>query len=1243
MTGGETVLINDWRNQFPSHSIGDLQFGPDGYLYASGGDGASFNNVDYGQFQNNPFGDPTNEGGAVRSQDMLSSGDPTNLNGTVIRVNPDTGAGAPGNPYANSSDANERRIIATGLRNPYRFSFRPGTSEIWIAETGWNTYEEINRITDSSDTSAENFGWPAYEGPNRQAAYDAANLPLIEGLYAQGTGAVTMPWFAYSHSEKVVAGTTEPIGGSSPTGVAFYNASAYPQGYSGAMFFQDYARKHIYVMYRGIDGLPDPSTRQIFRALTGSPVDLTVGPDGNVYYADLSGGRIGRLVLTSGTQTSNKLAGTVIGTSGSYNNLGNTRDKAFDGDLTNYFDAPTADGAWAGLDLTTPRWVRRISYAPRIGYASRMIGGKFQGSNDANFASGLVDLYTVTAAPAEGLLTTVNVNSNGSSFRYVRYLAPAGASGNIAEMEFYAGEGVNAVYYNNIDFTGTTATRIDPTIDFNWGSGSPDATLAADTWSVRYTGKIQAMETGTYTFRTTGDDGTKLWINGVLLIDKLVDQASTSWSNTITLAAGQLYDIRLDHYDNTGDAAIKLEWQRPGRSFEVVPATQLFNAPPSQAPVPAISTPSASLKWRVGDTITFSGSATDVEDGTLPASALSWSLVMIHGNDIDPTNTHEHLIQTFTGVASGSFVAPEHEYPSWLELRLTAKDSAGNTTTLTRRIDPQTVQIIVASNPGGAGLTFNDTAGVGPITKTWMVGASATISAPAQFVANGVTYVFSGWSDGGSLSHDIIAPATNVTYTANYAAPTPPTAPSSLTATAATSSTINLAWADNATNETSFKIERRIGTNAWSEIGTTGANVTTFADTGLAAGTTYEYRVRAASGSGDSAYSNLASATTIAIVTAPATPSDLASSSITTSSVQLAWTDNANNEGGYRVERRLTGGTFATIATLAANTTTYGDIGLAAGTGYEYRVRAFNTAGDSSASNVVTITTLSANGAPRAPGSLAAAVQAGPQVALTWTDTSTNETNFVVQRRYAGWIWGDIATVAANATGFVDTTAIGNVTYEYRVYATSGTVVSDFSNAVIVDTSQTGPVPPATPANLTAAASIGTTVNLAWQDVASDETAYKVERRLPGGTWAQIAALGANATSYADTTVTAGNTYEYRVRAANTVDSGYSSSASVTTPGGASGIPEAPSGLTAIVTTRPNTQLTWKDNSTTETAFVVQRRYSGWIWGDVATVGANVTNFLDTTGINNVTYEYRVVAISGGGTSPFSNTVLVST
>ena len=81
----------------------------------------------------------------------------------MIRIDPATGAAAPGNPFATSPDLRKRRVIAFGMRNPFRVAFRPGTSELWVGTVGWNVWEAINRI-DVADADAENLGWPCFEG-----------------------------------------------------------------------------------------------------------------------------------------------------------------------------------------------------------------------------------------------------------------------------------------------------------------------------------------------------------------------------------------------------------------------------------------------------------------------------------------------------------------------------------------------------------------------------------------------------------------------------------------------------------------------------------------------------------------------------------------------------------------------------------------------------------------------------------------------------------------------------------------------------------------------------------------------------------------------------------------------------------------------------------------------------------------------------------------------------------------------
>ncbi|GAB3311224.1 PQQ-dependent sugar dehydrogenase [Geodermatophilus aquaeductus] len=321
LTGTATTkqdLVHDWCQQYPSHSIGDLVFGRDGALYASGGDGASFDFADYGQDGNpvNPCGDPpggvggamtppTAQGGALRSQDLLTTGDPVTLDGTVIRVSPDTGAALPDNPNAASADANARRIVAFGLRNPFRLTQRPGTDEIWIGDVGWGSWEELDRLV-TPTARPTNFGWPCYEGDGRQGAYDGLDLTVCEDLYAQGAGAVTAPYFPYRHGQPLNANDNCRVtAGSSSSGLSFsfYAGGPYPAEYDGALFFSDYSRNCIWVMTRGTDGLPDRLKARPFVTDAAGPVDLEISPQGELFYADLNGGTVRRVVYGGTTPT----------------------------------------------------------------------------------------------------------------------------------------------------------------------------------------------------------------------------------------------------------------------------------------------------------------------------------------------------------------------------------------------------------------------------------------------------------------------------------------------------------------------------------------------------------------------------------------------------------------------------------------------------------------------------------------------------------------------------------------------------------------------------------------------------------------------------------------------------------------------------------------------------------------------------------------------------------------------------
>jgi glucose/arabinose dehydrogenase len=224
----------------------------------------------------------------LRAQDLRTSADPVGLDGSIIRVNPDTGAAMPDNPQAGNPDPNVQRIVAYGMRNPFRFTVRPATNELWVGDVGWSTYEEINRVPSAPGAPVENFGWPCYEGPGHTPEFDAANLDICENLYTEPSAA-TAPFFSYSHSEHVVPGDPCPTGSSSITGPVFYEGGAYPARYQGALFLADYSRGCIWAMLPGANGLPDPATRETIKANTPHPVDLKLGPGGDLFYVDVGG------------------------------------------------------------------------------------------------------------------------------------------------------------------------------------------------------------------------------------------------------------------------------------------------------------------------------------------------------------------------------------------------------------------------------------------------------------------------------------------------------------------------------------------------------------------------------------------------------------------------------------------------------------------------------------------------------------------------------------------------------------------------------------------------------------------------------------------------------------------------------------------------------------------------------------------------------------------------------------------
>ncbi|NDJ22436.1 hypothetical protein GS682_12485, partial [Nostoc sp. B(2019)] len=149
-----------------------------------------------------------------------------------------------------------------------------------------------------------------------------------------------------------------------------------------------------------------------------------------------------------------------------------------------------------------------------------------------------------------------------------------------------SGNGLKGEYYDNKDFTNLKLTRTDAAVNFDWGSGSPATSVGADTFSVRWTGQVEAKYSETYTFYTTADDGVRLSVNGQQIINNFVNQRPTESSGTIALVAGQKYDIKMEYYEDRYEGVAKLAWSSSSQTKEIISKSQLYSEAPTAPTAP---------------------------------------------------------------------------------------------------------------------------------------------------------------------------------------------------------------------------------------------------------------------------------------------------------------------------------------------------------------------------------------------------------------------------------------------------------------------------------------------------------------------------------------------------------------------------------------------------------------------------------------------------------------------------------
>lgn len=358
-----------------------------------------------------------------------------------------------------------------------------------------------------------------------------------------------------------------------------------------------------------------------------------------------------------------------------------------------------------------------------------------------------------------------------------------------------------------------------------------------------------------------------------------------------------------------------------------------------------------------------------------------------------------------------------------------------------------------------------------------------------------------------------------------------PKPPAALKATAILPTQITLGWTDASTDETAFEVERSLDGKTFVKLGETVANVVIYQSIGLTASTAYWYRVRAKNASGVSAYSNIATATTKPpLVTIPDAPAALTASAASGSRIDLKWTDAADDETAFELERSLNGTTFIKIADIRFNTVAYADTGLLPRTRYWYRILSKNTAGRSPYSNIASATTLDV--VPDAPTGLQAVARSPYQINLGWRDNSDNETGFDIERSLDGKTFSRVGGTAANVAAFQNLGLTPATRYYYRVRAVNAVGASAYTNIVTLE-SQPIPVPNR-PENFSAVPLAPAIVQLRWDAVTGGASEIIIERSQ--GTderFEQIGKLAASVTSFQDKDSLDIDDYYYRVKAVN--------------------------------------------------------------------------------------------------------------
>jgi uncharacterized repeat protein (TIGR01451 family) len=735
------------------------------------------------------------------------------------------------------------------------------------------------------------------------------------------------------------------------------------------------------------------------------------------------------------------------------------------------------------------------------------------------------------------------------------------------------GTGLTGEYFQGMNFNTSVLIRSDTKVAFRWVNNRPDQDIAIGGFSARWTGQVQPAATATYTFYTLANAGTRLWVNGNLVIDNAAATKSSTSHGSIAPQGGQKYDLRLEYTSTAhGIAAVKLMWSTPQSPRSVVPESALY--PDATVALPAVVSGGnlvatyyrgknfgAELMTRADVQIGFNwheGSPDSIISAETPFS-VRWTGTIV------PATTGTYTFYTTTDDGVRLWINGQNLITDWHD-----QSSA------TRK-------------------------------ATIVLQAGQSVDVRMDYYQNGVEYTSARleWSAAG-------LPRQTVSFGAASGHGTV-AAPDNLTAQAVSATRVDLAWND-VPGESGFVILRSANQGVlWSPLAHVAAQITTFSDTSVVAGTIYQYRVGAVQGQSVPNFGSVAAAQTQLFAPTQVTVAVAGTTAI------VSW-DAVANASTYEVDRSLDGVTgWQSVGTISSSTLTLTDTGLMPGTTYHYHVSAKDSAGDLATSTPVSITTA------LPVVSDVAATGIGTDVKIAWSGVS-GATSYLIERSADGSTgWTGIGTTAA--TTWTDPDLANSTTYYYRV--TAATLQAD-SNPSTVVSATTGP---ASALGVTAVAT-GNQITVGWNAVVG-ASGYSIERSADGSTgWSAIGAT-TTATSLLDPELTPGTTYYYRVVTnAATGDSLPSNIAGATT---------AP-GIAAPTTVAADTTITVSWPVVPGAAsYMIERSpdgSTGW-----TTLQASITSIsLNDAGLlNGTNYYYRVTASNSAGSSPVSAVVSAKT